>query len=215
MSSIDKITEHVKNKFMPGKSEDKVIEAAKQVFLRYGYKRVTMADIAEAARMSRPALYLVFPSKEEIFKALLARVFTATLDEIRQGLSRTATVKEQLIFAFDIWGVRPFEMMLASPDAKDLYESSYQFATEVMVKTTSDFIALIAEVIDPLVRRQSDVNLSSVHIARIMTSAVPGFKGSATTTDELRELIGGLIMVVLASIGHSRETEKPGKRSRR
>src|SRR5580704_13856017 len=115
---------------MVSKSQEKVIEAAKQVFMRYGYKRVTMADIAEAAGMSRPALYLVFPSKEEIFTALLTRVFAAALDEIRQGLGRWPTAREKLSLAFEVWAVRPFEMTLASPDGKDLYESSYQFATE-------------------------------------------------------------------------------------
>ena len=39
---------------------DKVLAAARGIFLRYGFKRVTMNDIAEAASISRPALYLVF-----------------------------------------------------------------------------------------------------------------------------------------------------------
>jgi len=49
---------------------NKVLAAALDVFLRYGYKRVTMNDIAEAAGISRPALYLVFESKEEIYKSV-------------------------------------------------------------------------------------------------------------------------------------------------
>ena len=65
--------------------EAKVIAAATQVFMRYGYRRATMGDIAEAAGISRPALYLVFSSKEEILTAVLARVFTAALEEIRQN----------------------------------------------------------------------------------------------------------------------------------
>src|SRR5579862_5907010 len=121
------------------KNEDKVIQAAQEVFLRYGFKRVTMADIAEAAHMSRPALYLVFPSKEEILTAVVSRVFAAMLDEIRQGINRDVTVEEKLGFAFDIWCVRPFEIYQRSPDAKDLYESSFQFATEVTTQAFSRF----------------------------------------------------------------------------
>jgi AcrR family transcriptional regulator len=67
-----------------------------------------MGDIAEAARRSRPALYLVFSSNEEILTAVMARLFTAVLDDIRQGLARFATAKEKLTFAFDVWCVRPF-----------------------------------------------------------------------------------------------------------
>jgi AcrR family transcriptional regulator len=49
---------------------DKILAAALDVFVRYGYKRVTMNDIAAAAGISRPALYLVFESKEDIFKGV-------------------------------------------------------------------------------------------------------------------------------------------------
>jgi AcrR family transcriptional regulator len=44
-------------------SDDKrtrILAAARSVFLRYGFKRVNMNDIADAAGVSRPALYLLF-----------------------------------------------------------------------------------------------------------------------------------------------------------
>jgi AcrR family transcriptional regulator len=47
----------------------RTVEAAGEVFLRYGYARTTMGDIAKAAGMSRPALYLLFPGKEQVFSA--------------------------------------------------------------------------------------------------------------------------------------------------
>ena len=61
---------------------DKVLAAARGIFLRYGFKRVTMNDIAEAASISRPALYLVFESKEEIFKSVYEHFVKETLIEI-------------------------------------------------------------------------------------------------------------------------------------
>ena len=45
----------VNNKEMDVAKRDKVLTAALDIFLRYGYKRVTMNDIAEAASISRPA----------------------------------------------------------------------------------------------------------------------------------------------------------------
>lgn len=201
MSSIDNVTKYVKNKnIVAVKNEDKVIQAAQEVFLRYGFRRVTMADIAEAAHMSRPALYLVFPSKEEILTAVVSRVFAVMLDEIRQSINRDVTVEEKLRLAFDIWCVRPFEIYQRSPDAKDLYESSFQFATEVTTQAFSRFEALVADIIEPLLGRQAKVNLSSGQIAHLLSAAVLGFKSVAKSTPQLRELIGGLINVVLASL---------------
>jgi len=185
---------------MAGKNDDKIIAAARHVFMRYGFKRVTMGEIATAAGMSRAALYLVYPSKEDVLTAVVTRLFAAMLDEIRHGLGRFATVEEQLTFALDVWCVTGFELVQASPDAKDLYDSSYQFAAEVMATATADFVALVADVLDPLVRRQTKVALSSVQIAQVLVSAMPGFKGAVTTTEQFRAMIALLITIVLASL---------------
>jgi AcrR family transcriptional regulator len=198
-------------------SEEKIIAAAKQVFLRYGYRRVTMGDLAEAAKMSRPALYLVFPSKEDVLTAVVTRLFEETLDEIRRGLDRFSTPKEKLTFVFDTWCVRGYEMVQASPDAKDLLESSYQFATEVTTKAAAEFVAVLAEIMEPLVKKQSRVNLSPVQIAQMLAGAMLGLKGIAKNAKQLRELLADLITVVLASLQQMQNSQarsrKPTKRT--
>ncbi|MDQ2832133.1 MAG: TetR/AcrR family transcriptional regulator [Chloroflexota bacterium] len=184
---------------MAGKNDDKIIAAATHVFMRYGFKRATMGEIAEAAGLSRAALYLVYPTKEDVLTAVVTRVFAVMLDEIRHGLGRFATAEKQLTFALDVWCVAGFELVQASPDAKDLYESGYQFAAEVTATATADFVALVADVLDPLVRQQDKVALSSVQIAQLLASAVLGFKSSATT-EQFRTMIARLITIVLASL---------------
>ena len=42
-----------------------VLGCATKVFLAYGFARTTMDDIARAAEMSRPALYLLFKNTRE------------------------------------------------------------------------------------------------------------------------------------------------------
>jgi AcrR family transcriptional regulator len=49
---------------------DQIIAAAAECFARSGYHATTMADIAEAARVSKGTPYLYFPSKEALFIAL-------------------------------------------------------------------------------------------------------------------------------------------------
>ena len=48
-----------------------------KVFLAYGYSRVTMDDIARAAEVSRPALYLLFRNKADIYRAIGAMLLDA------------------------------------------------------------------------------------------------------------------------------------------
>ena len=184
---------------MAKRNQEKVIEAAKQAFVRYGFRRVTMADIAEAAHMSRPALYLVFPSKEEIFIAVTARVFAAMLEEIRSELASLHSPGEKLAFIFDIWTVRGFELVQASPDAKDLLDSNYEFAAEVTNKAATELVAILTEVLEPLVRKQFKMDLAPAQVAQLLANAMLGFKAAARSTEQLRKMIAGLIKVVLAS----------------
>lgn len=185
---------------MLAQKEAKVVVAAQQVFLRYGYRRATMGDIAEAAGISRPALYLVFPSKEEIFTAALTKLLAESLAEIRAGLSHFATLGEKLTFAFDVWYVRPFELMQTMPDAKDLLETSYEFGAAAMATATEEFVGVLVQILEPVVERQRTVDLSAVQIARILAGAVPGFKTSSNTAADMRTSIAGLLTLVLTGL---------------
>ena len=48
----------------------RIVEGAMAAFIRFGYRRAAMADIAAAAGLSRPLLYTVFPNKAAVFRAL-------------------------------------------------------------------------------------------------------------------------------------------------
>ena len=197
---FDVLTHFVNSRGMAHEKTEHVLAAARDVFLRYGYRRVTMGDIAEAAQMSRPALYLVFPSKEQIFTEVVARSLAESLDEIRKGVTRFKKEEEKIAFAFEVWAVRSFDLMNASPDARDLLESSYEFATEVTTKAAADFEGLLAEVLEPLVRKQTALKLSPLQIAHILRTSVHGFKNASKNSADLRQLIQEMYTIVFASI---------------
>jgi hypothetical protein len=126
-------------------------------------------------------------------------VFT-DFDEIRQGIPRFKTVEEKLAFAFEVWCVRPFELIQASPDAADLLESSYEFAAEVTARAAADFEGLLAEVLEPLLRKQTALKLSPLCVARILRTSAYGFKSAAKNSADLRQLISNMCAILLLSI---------------
>ncbi|MFM2282098.1 MAG: hypothetical protein RLZZ444_4329 [Pseudomonadota bacterium] len=87
---LDKITNNVKMSNMSeaenSNRRSAILDAAYRTFAAYGFKRTTMADIAAAAGISRPALYLEFKSKTDIYRAefvhLLERANQATRDAL-------------------------------------------------------------------------------------------------------------------------------------
>lgn len=177
----------------------KVIEAAQGVFLRYGYKRVTMGDLAAAAGMSRPALYLCYCNKEEVFEATLRAMLARVLDEVRAGLPGCATLEAKLRFLFEVWAVRPFQMLAGSPDGKELLDCGFAFAREAVDQGYAAIEAELAAILAPELAGRPQAP-SAEQIARVLTRAVHGFKGAARDADDLRALIDGQLALVLGAL---------------
>lgn len=48
-----------------------ILEVARELFAKFGYKKTTMEDIAQALGKGKSSLYYYFKNKEEIFQAVL------------------------------------------------------------------------------------------------------------------------------------------------
>lgn len=185
---------------MKDEREAQVIAAAAAVFLRYGYKRTTMGDLAEAAGLSRPALYLRFCNKERIFEGVCRTFAAGILEEIRTGAAALETPQEKLRLAFELWVVRPFVLMTGAPDARDLADCGLEFAKEAVEEGYAAFeeeLRLILETVRP---RNDNPGTRPREIARILASSARGFKAAARDLEQLREMIDGLLKVVLAAM---------------
>jgi AcrR family transcriptional regulator len=182
---------------MGSEKASRVLEAAKTVFLRYGYKRTTMGDIAEVAGISRPALYLLFCNKERIFEAVLKAYWATMLEEIRAGLTSRKTALSKLRLAFDHWAVQPFTLLSGSPDAKDLIQCGYAFAGKALSQASGEFEAELVAIMKTASGAPSVAKLE--RLAHVLTAAVHGFKETAQSPEELREMIDVLLSVTLAS----------------
>jgi AcrR family transcriptional regulator len=172
-----------------------VVAAAGEVFQRYGFARTTMGDIAQAAGLSRPTLYAAFPDKPAIFEAVIADLVDAELSQIRSGNRHRTGLSAQLRFACDHWMTTGFEIMSANPDASDLFDDRFP----AVQAGNAAFEAALVELLEPAVRT-SDLGLTAPDLARMITSAMQGFKRRAATKAELDRLLDTCLRVTLAAL---------------
>ncbi|WP_165070400.1 TetR/AcrR family transcriptional regulator [Paludisphaera rhizosphaerae] len=183
---------------MADDKRERLLSAAKDVFLRYGYKRVSMNDIAEAAGISRPSLYLVFKSKEDVFRGVYRRWVEETVDEIERGASAFPTLEEKLRFAFDLWAVRAFEAARRSTEAEELMSCTLEFAKDEVKASDEAFGRCLAALIASARKgRRTKEALPPERTARILAGSVRGFKQTATDAAELRRMVADLLTLVL------------------
>lgn len=62
--------------------ETRIIEAAKQVFVRKGYEATTMSDVAKEVGIGRTALHYYYRTKEMLFDAIFDQLMGALLPNI-------------------------------------------------------------------------------------------------------------------------------------
>lgn len=62
--------------------ETRIIEAAKQVFVRKGYEATTMSDVAKEIGIGRTALHYYYRTKEMLFDAIFDQLMGALLPNI-------------------------------------------------------------------------------------------------------------------------------------
>jgi len=67
----------------------RILKAAKQLFRKEGFDRVTISSIAEKAQVSKPTIYALFKSKRGVLQSLIDEVlppnrFTALVDKVMQ-----------------------------------------------------------------------------------------------------------------------------------
>lgn len=162
-----------------GKQQRAVVAAADQ-FMRYGYQRTTMADIAKAAGMSRPSLYLLFPGKEQAFEAAVLHLNVLRMAEIETALAACTSPEEQLFTACDLWLVQVFDLKHGNLDARDMDDLTFPVVATVYGQLQSR----VARIIEGF----RNLPASSEELARVLVFAVRGQGATAAGPSDMRRL---------------------------
>jgi AcrR family transcriptional regulator len=81
---------------LAGEVEERILDAAKNVFLERGFEGASMDEIAEAARAGKPTIYARFPGKEALFAAVMARKVRENIGTFESIAPTGVTLEERL-----------------------------------------------------------------------------------------------------------------------
>jgi AcrR family transcriptional regulator len=125
---------------------EQLLGAAQEVFVANGYHAAAMDDIAERAGVSKPVLYQHFPSKLELYVALLDQNTDELASRVRDALASTTDNHERVAgcirayfdFVDDPGGA--FRLVFESdlrnePTVRDRVERSLQLSVEAIADT--------------------------------------------------------------------------------
>ncbi|MCR5857055.1 TetR/AcrR family transcriptional regulator [Mesorhizobium sp. J428] len=182
----------------------RILERAAKVFLAYGIQRTTMDDIAKAAEMSRPALYLLFRNKIDIYQAIALSYFDASVAGARQVLAGDGPIDERLNLLLERSIFAMMEEFMRSPHGPEILDMKNQLAAEVLAGWKSTMASLVAEALDRAAR-DSGVDLaargySAETLASLFWDAIEGMKARLQNLDELRVAARSLVSMTARAV---------------
>ncbi len=127
---------------------DRILEGAGGAFLRFGFERASMADIAAGAGVSRTALYHYFPNKEDVLRAVINQLHGDTLSAAAIALAAAATLDDALIGLLDarIGGI--LRLLATSPHAYELIEAGSRLTGLAISDADEHFLKMVIKALE-------------------------------------------------------------------
>lgn len=178
----------------------RILEGAMQVFLSYGFQRTTMDDIARAAEISRPALYLVFRNKTDIYRALATDFLNASLEKSQAELATPAPLAQRLCASIEcLFGM--MREVEASPHGAEILDMKSSLAADVVADGRARFAALVVAAMDGEVAKLGLPGCDTATLTDLLLDALDGMKLRGLPTQEQLRLTPAYVDMVVGALG--------------
>ena len=195
---------------------DRILDAAERLLGRFGYRKMTVEDIAAEAGIGKGTVYLSFPSKEEVVLSAVDRIVERVCTAMEEEAARDASGPDRLRAMLRARVMVRFEAVAAySASLNDLLGSIRAGLLARRVQHFDREIDVLARVI---ARAQQDGELRAGaprRVGRALVLATNSFLPYALSPEELgdarrlRREAGDVIDIVVDGI-----TAKPSLRQR-
>lgn len=165
-----------------------ILEAAIAVFVRFGYRKTSMDEVAKAAKLSRQGLYLHFTAKEELFRAALQHALESSLLAALRVLGDSSlSLEARLVGAFDEWHGRYVDARQG--DAADLAEASGAVLGSMLSEHEERFLESLGKALRAagLPAAYKRAGLSARQLAATLYATARGLKHTSPTRQAFRE----------------------------
>lgn len=204
---FDIMTKNVKTSIMDDdKTEQRralILQEAFNAFAHYGFKRTTMDDIARAAGISRPALYLVYRNKADIFRACMLSMMEEMRVRVAACFAKDVDIVCGVERALDEGILRPHREISATTHGAEIFDTSHEFAADLFLawmRTMEEEIASGLEAAE----KAGQITFASAHspatVASLMLDAVEGMKSRNSDMDLVAEKIRHLVRLMIGPL---------------
>ena len=177
----------------------RILDGSMKVFLAYGFSRTTMDDIARAAEVSRPALYLLFKNKTDIYRALATDFVDEALTQARAALAKEGGLVPRLERAVQC-AMHRLREVEDSPHGAEILDMKNSLAGDVVAAGRAGMGSLVEEAITAEARRAgvhlAERGLSARMLSDLLLDAIDGMKMRALPREEQEAATASYIALI-------------------
>jgi AcrR family transcriptional regulator len=177
-----------------GGRRELVLAAALDTFVHYGYRKTSMEDVARAAAISRPGLYLLFGSKQELFSAAVTQALDRSLAAVSEVLAGTTrSLRDRLLDAFDHWSGRYIGAM-----SREVNSMAGEYA-DMLGPAVAEYPLRFAALLSAALAESPDTAEAarSAAVAQTLVSTSIGIKHEVTTREAFLERLATAIDLIV------------------
>ena len=175
--------------------------AATATFLRYGFKKTSMDDVAQAAGVSRQGLYLYFDTKDLLFREALQYLVSHMISTARSvAEDESLSLRDRLLGVFE--AVHGSAFQSASPEhAFELLQSAQSADGALLVQLDRDLMGIVAALLAEAgaAYRWEEAGVTVAELSEQLLMSAKGIKASVDTLTAYRERMLTAIRIVTRS----------------
>jgi len=156
-------------------NRENILKIAREIFSKYGFKKTTLDDIANAVRKGKSSLYYYFNSKEDLFQAVIMKEVEILAHELEIVINRNTDPVDKLR-DYILTKLATFRNLANFYHAIENDITAVGFIDEVKLKYEQDEIRMIKRILIEGVRKNEfeiyDFNLAAIGI----TTAIKGLE---------------------------------------
>ncbi len=182
-----------------------ILLSAWETFAAYGFRRTSMQDIADKAGISRPALYLEFSNKADIFRGLAKSIFQQNIVNAKEIFETDAPLKDKLLKVLIISFAEFYQHIEETPHGEEMLSIKTELAGDIYLDWLDEIKSTICDGIS-----KSNENLEignsgidAEEVASIIINTMHGSKSRQTSEAELRKQAENVVTLVMAAMSQA------------
>lgn len=157
-----------------------ILDAAFRIFAHHGFRKTSMLDIADAAGISRAALYLYFKNKEDVFRCASQRLHDKVMLRVEAAMAGNGGTMTRIVAALDAFFTGLLQPIQASAYGSELFDANMALAGDITQAARQRTQSLIADALTHA-HAAGEIDLdaseaSAEALAELILTAADGFK---------------------------------------